>query len=133
MTQKKTFKFEHVTCIKVKDGDTIVVMIDQGFSTYRKETIRFLEFDSPETSKRGGASAAQVVRGKMVKGWLTNEILDQPIELEVRKISEDDDVYGRYLAWVWYKGENLNKRMYDMGFNKTDEEYAEMGGKKKYD
>ena len=38
--------------VKVVDGDTVDAMIDCGFSVYRKERIRLLGIDAPETRTR---------------------------------------------------------------------------------
>ena len=42
-----------VSVVKVVDGDTIDVDIDLGFGmTYKKQRVRMLGIDTPETNKR---------------------------------------------------------------------------------
>lgn len=122
----KLYTFEHVKVEKVVDGDTVVVFIDQGFDNYHRETIRFLELDTPETSKRAGASTKQVERGLQVKAWLQNRIEGKDIELKTRKLSGDDDKYGRYLGYIFIDGVCVNHEMFNLGFNKTEEEKKEL-------
>ena len=38
--------------IKVVDGDTVDVLIDVGFSTYRKERVRLYGINTPECRTR---------------------------------------------------------------------------------
>jgi micrococcal nuclease len=122
----KLFTFEHVTVEEVKDGDTIVVMIDLGFNNFHRETIRFLDLDTPESRKIRNVSIEHVKRGKEIKAWLKDKILGKEVILKTRKLSEDDDVYGRYLGYVYLDEETcLNNLMFNLGFNKTEIETEE--------
>jgi len=48
--------------LRVIDGDTIVVRIDLGFDTWRKETIRLRGIDTPEMDSKEGKAARQFVK-----------------------------------------------------------------------
>lgn len=122
----KLFTFEHVVVEKVKDGDTIVVMIDQGFDNFHRETIRLLELDTPETLKQTGASDNQIARGKSVKAWFKDKVEGKEITLKTRKLSGDDDKYGRYLGYIFINDICINQQMVELGFNKTQEEIDEI-------
>lgn len=122
----KLFTFEHVVVERVKDGDTIVVMIDQGFDNFHRETIRLLDLDTPETLKQTGASDNQIRRGKIVKEWLKYRLEGKEITLKTRKLSGDDDKYGRYLGYIYIGDVCINQWMVELGFNKTQEEIDEI-------
>jgi endonuclease YncB( thermonuclease family) len=76
--------------LRVIDGDTILVRIDLGFETFRRETIRLRGIDTPELRTKEGKAARQFVVEalKTVKG------------LVVRTYKTD--VYGRYVGDVFY-------------------------------
>jgi micrococcal nuclease len=84
--------------IRVVDGDTVELMIDQGFSNFTKQTMRLYGIDAPEM---------RTAAGKAAKTWLWEAI--QPLEaIYVQTIQLSTkakrDKYGRFLA-VLYKSE----------------------------
>lgn len=117
------------TVLEIKDGDTLSVEISLGFDVSIKQTVRLLEFDAPETRKIRNVTDEQVKRGKEVKKWLEERLSGKGVIIKTRKSSGDEDVYGRYLAYVYIdeNGEEvcLNHLMVELGYNKTQQESAE--------
>jgi micrococcal nuclease len=78
--------------IRVVDGDTVELMIDQGFSQFTKQTMRLYGIDAPEM---------RTAAGKEAKAWLwealqpLDAIYVQTIQLETKA---KRDKYGRFLA-----------------------------------
>jgi endonuclease YncB( thermonuclease family) len=81
--------------IRVVDGDTVELMIDQGFDTQRKERFRLYGVDAPEMRYEAG---------KASKKWLWEAL--QPLEaIYVQTIQLETkakrDKYGRFLAVLY--------------------------------
>ena len=78
--------------IRVVDGDTVELMIDQGFSNFTKQTMRLYGIDAPEMN---------TAEGKEAKAWLIgilgpyDAIYVQTIQLSTKA---KRDKYGRFLA-----------------------------------
>lgn len=94
--------------VRVLNGDTISAEVSLGFNIKITETIRLLRIDTPEN--RGKEKA----KGKVVTKFLTRMIEGKEVEL---KINPDDKKgkFGRYLAEVYYKGENVNDKLVKLG------------------
>ena len=56
--------------IRVVDGDTIEVILDLGYDTYRKEVIRFRRINAYEVKMYKGVTAAQKKKGIAGKEFL---------------------------------------------------------------
>jgi len=82
---------------KIIDGDTIIV---QG-----GETIRLLGFDCDERGRACYSSA---------KARIDELILGKLVVLEME--SEDKDIYGRSLRYVFLEGENIDEIMVREGY-----------------
>lgn len=96
---------------RVYDGDTITVDIDLGLNTWVKDqTLRLYGIDTPEI--RG----EEKEEGKKVRDWLRSLILDKKVIIRTYKDSKGK--YGRWLAEVFYNGENLNEKMLSLGYAK---------------
>jgi len=81
--------------IRVVDGDTVELMIDQGFSQFTKQTMRLYGIDAPEM---------RTAAGKEAKAWLWEAL--QPLEaiyVETlqHKTKAKRDKYGRFLAVLY--------------------------------
>jgi micrococcal nuclease len=81
--------------IRVIDGDTVELMIDQGFSNFTKQTMRLYGIDAPEMN---------TLAGKAAKAWLWEAL--QPLEaIYVQTIQLETkakrDKYGRFLAVLY--------------------------------
>jgi micrococcal nuclease len=85
--------------VKVKDGDTIVVLDDQNVQT----TLRLAEVDCPESSQPFGQRA---------KIFCISEVAMKQVTYEV--ISKDR--YGRSIAKVFYSGKYLSEELIRSGF-----------------
>lgn len=84
--------------IKVKDGDTIVILDD----TKTQHTIRVADIDCPEYkqpfSKKG-------------KHFVSDEIYLKQVEIEKKTI----DRYGRVVGYVLYDNKNLSEELLKQG------------------
>ncbi|PIN94538.1 hypothetical protein COU53_03250 [Candidatus Pacearchaeota archaeon CG10_big_fil_rev_8_21_14_0_10_30_48] len=88
---------ENVLVTKIIDGDTVIV---QG-----GETIRLLGIDCDERGKECYTGA---------KNRIEEILLNQEVILE--KESEDKDIYGRSLRYIFLNGENINSKMVKEGY-----------------
>jgi micrococcal nuclease len=81
--------------VRVVDGDTVDLIINLGFDTFRKERFRLYGIDAPEMN---------TPEGKEAKAWLWEAL--QPIEaIYVQTIQlatkAKRDKYGRFLAVLY--------------------------------
>jgi micrococcal nuclease len=81
--------------IRVVDGDTVELMIDQGFSDFTEQKMRLYGIDAPEMRTEAGKEA---------KAWLWEAL--QPLEaIYVQTIQLSTkakrDKYGRFLAVLY--------------------------------
>ena len=87
---KKAFEpFVH-SVIRVIDGDTQVLMLDLGFSTFKEVTTRIVGIDCPEKSTQAGRMVKTVV-----ELWLQICMKDK---YRLSWISSEVDMYGRTLG-----------------------------------
>lgn len=90
--------------IRVVDGDTIDLEIDQGFRSYRMERIRLLHVNAPEvhglTKVAGDAATA------FTRDWLRVGVALDPWPLTVQTSKSDD--FGRFLGIVWRQGDPIS-------------------------
>jgi len=78
--------------VRVVDGDTVELMIDQGFSQFTRQTMRLYGIDAPEMNTRAGKEA---------KAWLEDALmLLEAIYVQTIQLSTKAkrDKYGRFLA-----------------------------------
>ena len=75
--------------VRVADGDTLTVQFDDG----EKETIRFLDVDTPETVH---PTVPEECYGAQASDF-TKTLMGQRVRIE----EEGRDRYGRLLAYVW--------------------------------
>ena len=100
----------------VHDGDTINVDIDLGFGVWLKgQSMRLFGIDAPELNTAAGKAAWKFLHEKL---FAVSEVT-----LVTTKVQEDK--FGRILATIFYKGENVNQAMVDAGHAKPY-----FGGKK---
>lgn len=94
--------------VKVKDGDTIVVLDSQNNQT----TIRLAEVDCPEKSQAFGAKA---------KDFTIEQVATKNVTYQV----ETTDRYGRTIAKVYYDGgKYLSEEIIKMGFGWHYKQYS---------
>ncbi len=85
--------------IKVKDGDTIVVLLEGNV----QKTLRLAEVDCPENGQDFGRNAKQFV-SKQVFGK------------EISFVETNTDRYGRSIAKVYYQNKYLSAEIIKAGF-----------------
>lgn len=83
-------------CDNVVDGDTIDVILDFGFEVSAKRRLRILDVDTPERGQKNYKEATEFTR---------NLVENKNILVQTYK----SDVFGRYLAKVFYVEENRNE------------------------
>jgi len=93
--------------IRVIDGDTIEAMVDLGFYTWHKVTVRLYGINTPETRTR---DLEEKERGLAAKKRLT-ELLYGMFILESHGIGK----YGRCLGSIYVDDKCLNKILLDEG------------------
>jgi len=96
------------TCIRVSDGDTIKVRLDDD----SVETVRLYGVDCPEKRQSFGREATQFTKD-MVSGETVN----------ISSVTTDK--YGRTIAWVYVDGKCLDKELLKAGLAWYYKEYAE--------
>lgn len=90
---------------RVKDGDTVVLQLDLGFSTWRHDSFRMLRLYVPETFRP--KDEAERIAGEKVKAFLVKR-LPAGKAVVVRTERDKKDKYGRYLVEVWDATGNVN-------------------------
>ena len=111
------------TLVKIVDGDTVDVLIDLGFNTTKKERVRLLGIDTPESATKDLAEKKLGIEAKeYITQWFAK---NTPFRLQTTK----DDKYGRILGvFTGLDGKTLNSRLVDEGYA-----WAYDGGTKKKD
>jgi micrococcal nuclease len=80
------------TVTRIVDADTLYVLIDCGFSIYKKEKLRLARIDAPEI--RG----AEKIAGRAATDWLKSKV---EVGDEVIINTTKADGFGRYIAEVF--------------------------------
>ena len=96
-----------VSLVKVVDGDTVDVDIDLGFGmTYKKQRVRMLGIDTPESRTR---DLVEKKLGKASKKHLKGILESGDIEL----VSHDKGKFGRILGELFMGGStfSVNQQM----------------------
>jgi len=95
---------------RIIDGDTIDVIIDVGFSIYRKERIRLNRLDTPEGNSKNEIERSLAIDAKdFVTSWLFSQK-----QLKIKTIK--DDKYGRILGEIYGDSECLNDILLESGY-----------------
>jgi len=99
--------------VEVTDGDTFVMCISRGYSceiTDETVTVRLVQIDTPEdgaTKECYGAAASLELADLLVEGAPIIAVTDPNLDQE--------DRYGRLLAWVWNPVELVNLSLVTRG------------------
>jgi micrococcal nuclease len=103
--------------LRVVDGDTVDVLIDCGFSTFRKERIRLHGIDAPESRTR---DKEEKVRGLAAKARLQELIKNTSKKVIIKTKLDKKGKYGRILGVIWDedKKKNFNKMLVTEGHAK---------------
>jgi len=94
--------------IRIVDGDTVIAMVDLGFSTWKKVTIRLYGIDTPETRTK---DLEEKEKGLAAKERLSQLLRYADFELE----SIGVDKYGRCLGVLRIGELNINKTLLSEG------------------
>ena len=84
--------------LRVVDGDTVDVLIDCGFSTFRKERVRLYGINAPESRTR---DKEEKKRGLAAKARLTELIKNGKDEFIVETSIDKKGKYGRLLGTLY--------------------------------
>lgn len=95
---------------KVVDGDTVDIIIDLGFGLTKKERVRLVGIDTPESRTR---DLEEKELGLDAKDFLERRMRDCD-KLWVR--TEKDGKYGRMLGEIWCGVTNINEEMVSRGY-----------------
>ena len=82
-------------CIRVKDGDTIQVTIDERDFDF---PIRLTEIAAPELDERGGPES---------QAWLESQILGKDVDIIISETRVEK--WGRLLAEIIFSGMSMNQ------------------------
>jgi endonuclease YncB( thermonuclease family) len=104
--------------MKVTDGDTVTVET-QGRST----PVRLIGVDTPETVAPGQPIGCY---GKEASAYTKKVLTDKLVRLEIPRIGDSEDAYGRTLAYVYLDMDRdgvyehlYNEDLIDLGFART--------------
>ena len=97
--------------IRCVDGDTVDVLVDLGFNITKKERVRLLGIDTPESSTKDLVEKKLGIEAKeYITEWFAQ---NTPFRLQTTK----DDKYGRILGvFIGQDGKTLNTLLVDLGY-----------------
>jgi micrococcal nuclease len=100
--------------VSIYDGDTMMVIVDLGFSISSQQTLRFYGINAPEL--RGDSHD----NGVISRDWLREKIytaMENGVQIKVKTSKDKTGKYGRLLAEVFIGDEpiSLNKQMVTEG------------------
>ena len=96
--------------LKIVDGDTIDVMIDIGFETYRKIRVRFNGINTPESRTRDLREKELGLKAKA----FTTDFLSRAKKITLK--IDKKEKFGRYLGKIYNeRGECLNDALLGAG------------------
>ena len=102
--------------VKVVDGDTVDMLIDQGFRVQITQRVRLLGVDAPERdTPEGKAAKAWVTEWFTVTG-AARALLGQglwPYEVTTHKPARDK--YDRWVAEIWCKERSITQELLNTG------------------
>lgn len=81
---------------KVIDGDTLDLMIDQGFGNFTQQRMRLYGINAPEMRTQAGESLKSDLDSLyLIATWIVVQSIEAPKSKQFR------DKYGRYLAIIY--------------------------------
>lgn len=78
--------------IRAKDGDTVVLLVDQGFGDYKKTTFRLTDYDAPETYRP--SCSAEREHGNQATARLLELIQEQVVEKPITFMQKHYELMG---------------------------------------
>lgn len=105
--------------LKVVDGDTVDLLIDTGFRTYKTERIRLVGIDTPEMNSRVEADrvlalAAKNKLAELLKIDLIGANLST-VTWNLLIVTSKSDSFGRWLAEIFVDGVSVNQKLIELG------------------
>lgn len=105
----------------VVDGDTVDIMVDLGFKTFKEIRVRLKDIDTPEIFRP--SCKDELEHGRLAKLFVEHVILHKTITLVTFK--DKTGKYGRYLADIVYTEQDglakfLTEELKLAGFEKKD-------------
>jgi micrococcal nuclease len=94
----------YATALRIIDGDSISILLDEGFNRTWKVSCRLAHINAPELSTQAGQTA---------KAYLVGRI---PVGTKLYIISKSLDKYGRPIAEVYLNGVSINDEMILKGY-----------------
>jgi len=98
-------------CIKIIDGDTVVIRTDLGFNVYRDQRFRLLRVNTPELRDPNPELRAKALEAKDA---LILMVLNK--QVKVTSFKNKADKYGRYLCELEVAGQSVNDLLIQMGY-----------------
>lgn len=108
---QSTTHLEEVNLVRVVDGDTLVVKIDE-----KDEKVRLIGIDTPESV--ASDKSRNTVWGEIASDY-TKSLLKDVTKVSLQYDKEPRDKYGRILAYVYVGTEMLNMRIIEDGYAKV--------------
>ena len=112
-----TFMYS-INVTDIYDGDTITCQIDLGFSLdLKKQKIRLFGINAPE--RKGKERIQGLISRDVLNSWIQGKKVTLCTIKKSDKDPHTDELkgkYGRWLGILMCEGENLNKKMVDMGY-----------------
>lgn len=103
------------TVVRIVDGDTLDVMFDLGLGVFKKERVRLLRIDTPETYGVKKDSE-EYQAGKLATEFVIKWVESNDNVIVVKTTKDKKGGRGRYLAEIYGKeGENLNDLLLEKG------------------
>ncbi|PIT50202.1 thermonuclease family protein [Snodgrassella communis] len=96
--------------IKISDGDTIRCL-DNHNTPHR---IRFAGINAPESKQAFGQKSKQALAGM---------IFQQQVQIDIK----GTDRYGREIGIVYFNGQDINRRMVEIGYAWSYQRYPQKG------
>lgn len=111
--------------VDIVDGDTVDVIIDLGFNTFKKQRLRLKDIDAPENRTR---NKLEKKAGLLVEEYLKDLILNREMIIMTEKLEKGS--FNRYLADLYFKDsyKSLTKMLKEKGLVKK---YGHKGWKGK--
>ncbi len=107
MGEDEGFFFYRAKLLRVVDGDTLDVMVDLGFSVFKKIRVRLLGVDAPEVYGKKD-SPDELVRGQAATKFVIDLL---PAVLKIRTYKDSRGKYGRWLANVLFFSDGVEEEI----------------------
>lgn len=104
------YEYKIKEVVKVVDGDTIDIIIDLGFDLTKKERVRLVGIDAPESRTK---DLEEKELGLEAKEFLERRVSECE---NLWVATEKDGKYGRMLGTIWCGVTNINEEMVSRGY-----------------